>query len=664
MAKNTVFRTNVLPDRVDFRDRPYRPAISFAPPPKLGFARREGPHVGLEPKLVLNQGESAACTGFALAATIDRLLIRAARPEAKQRTSPHMLYSMAQRYDEFPGQQSDTGSSLRGVLKGWFKHGACRSDLWIDRRMPPPNAKPKKDWWQDSVLRPLGAYYRVDGRALADMRVALNETGAMLASARVHDGWFTTKAAKGRPPLIPFASDLGHEERGHAFVIMGYDKSGFLIQNSWGTAWGCQGYAVLEYQDWLLNGLDCWIAQLGVVTNLHERLSDAATLRVEDGRVLIASDVNLRNREVSPFVVNVDHKGRLSTAGVFRTYPDDLKALFRIHFERAAELWSRTEPGRPIDVAVYANSGMVSDDEGAESAARWVRDLYQAEIFPVYLMWETDFLARVRTLLRDALGGHASADQAAPGLGQWWNERIERLIAAQAEPLWDHLKEAAQNMARGAEDGEVVGAPNATRGRGPSGVLDLYSTGKELGYFPVGKIPVRLHLVGHSAGCLALTWVLDELLRQNDDLEIASVTFLAPAMSVDMFTERPLPHLLPGTNGRPRIRRYTQVHLSDDFEKRDAWCPPYDRSILHLISQSFETRPDFPLLGLERHWNQLALRAEVKELVSTGTIRAVSCPSALLPATTHEALDVTHGAARNAVVSGLKQSRLRPTRED
>ena len=53
------------------------------------------------------------------------------RKMAQLPVSPFMLYSMARRYDEFPGDsQVDAGSSLRGAMKGWYKHGACADALW------------------------------------------------------------------------------------------------------------------------------------------------------------------------------------------------------------------------------------------------------------------------------------------------------------------------------------------------------------------------------------------------------------------------------------------------------------------------------------------------------------------------------------------------------
>jgi len=44
---------------------------------------------------------------------------------------------------------------------------------------------------------------------------------------------------------------------GHAIAIVGYNKDGFIIRNSWGTRYGEQGYALLRYQDFD-KILECW----------------------------------------------------------------------------------------------------------------------------------------------------------------------------------------------------------------------------------------------------------------------------------------------------------------------------------------------------------------------------------------------------------------------
>lgn len=38
----------------------------------------------------------------------------------------------------------------------------------------------------------------------------------------------------------------------HAIAVVGYDKNGFIIRNSWGTRYGTDGYATIPYEDFEL----------------------------------------------------------------------------------------------------------------------------------------------------------------------------------------------------------------------------------------------------------------------------------------------------------------------------------------------------------------------------------------------------------------------------
>lgn len=38
---------------------------------------------------------------------------------------------------------------------------------------------------------------------------------------------------------------------GHAICIIGYNKEGFIIRNSWGTSYGKNGYSILKYDDFM-----------------------------------------------------------------------------------------------------------------------------------------------------------------------------------------------------------------------------------------------------------------------------------------------------------------------------------------------------------------------------------------------------------------------------
>src|SRR3972149_3408548 len=219
-AKKSIatLKRNVVPDRIDLRDRFYLPTVAVIP------------GASLEPKTgipVLDQHDTNACTGFALASVIYHLQRTAKRSPAQCGVSPYMLYSMARRYDEFSGDPTaDTGSSLRGAMKGWYKHGVCSGKLWTSEKMPSGTVKKTTDdWWLDAVLRPLGAYYRVDTRSVTDMHVALNEVGILYASAACHSGWdkgFAAKSKSGWWAIPPQKAAPG--DGGPAFVIVGYNR--------------------------------------------------------------------------------------------------------------------------------------------------------------------------------------------------------------------------------------------------------------------------------------------------------------------------------------------------------------------------------------------------------------------------------------------------------
>ena len=82
--------------------------------------------------LILDQGEEGACTGFGLAAVINYLRLRQAFEQetpVSPKVSERMLYHLAKQYDEWPGEDYE-GSSCRGAMKGWHRHGVCLETSW------------------------------------------------------------------------------------------------------------------------------------------------------------------------------------------------------------------------------------------------------------------------------------------------------------------------------------------------------------------------------------------------------------------------------------------------------------------------------------------------------------------------------------------------------
>lgn len=571
-------KRSAVPDRLDLRDRVYMPSVAVVPNLKLN------PKTDIP---VLDQKQTNACTGFALASVVYHLQQTAKRTQMDCCVSPYMLYSMARRYDEFPGAPDvDTGSSLRGAMKGWYKHGACADRLWTSEQMPTDHvAKCSDDWWLDAVRRPLGAYYRIDTRSITDMHVALNEIGILYASAVCHSGWddgFTKGLqTKGGLWAIPHRK-ASLSDGGHAFAIVGYNQEGFIIHNSWGPGWGTKGRAILLYEDWLDNAMDCWVAQLGVVTEQHLTIAQSPTLRLESGKVQLAGESSLRRREISPFIINMENNGRLSNTGDFRTQDSDIEALVTRHLGMARTAWGLGK-NAPVDIAIYAHGGLTSEDDAGETAAKWIPALYEQQIFPIFLMWETDLWSTLTGRLEDVLKGQPRPTGGLfDGVKSWLNERLEKLLALPGTAIWSEMKQNADAISNTAE----------------SGGMKLYRACQRSLYF-ADLSKVRLHLIGHSAGSILHSHVVDRLCGQGWTFE--SVNFMAPAVRVDLFEETVVPAIKSG-----KIKRFNQFHLSDDMEQKDPTCKPilgYSRSLLYLVSQSLEQGQPTPILGLEKYFN-------------------------------------------------------------
>lgn len=247
----------VLPDRADSRDQIYQPRLIPVPPATTTL-----------PNLPIgNQRHEGSCAAFAVAAAIEHQLSRASRSEPGDRqftASIRMLDRMARGYDEWLDDAGD-GTSLRAVLKGFYHNGVCleknspyypgRPDFFLTRAL----AREARDLT-------LGAYQRVP-LVLDDLRRAVEELGAVIVSAEVHDGW--DQAKDGVITYDPLAPPENPPRR-HAFLIVGYDTDGFIIQNSRGPSWGgymdrgqqYPGLARWTYEDWAANCCDAWVIRL------------------------------------------------------------------------------------------------------------------------------------------------------------------------------------------------------------------------------------------------------------------------------------------------------------------------------------------------------------------------------------------------------------------
>jgi hypothetical protein len=588
---------NMRPDPPDMRDRLYNPILRALEPE---FNARPFDHPAWHAR-VKDQGATSACTGYALAAMVETLNFKCWEAHQRQgeqpgAVSPFMLYYFARRYDELRSSDPEDGSTARGAMKSWHKHGVCRLDLWPGMDLPllaparralkwKQTTKPGENWVSDAFRTPLGAYYRVDHLSIADLHAALSEIGVVYVTGQIHEGWLSPRP-DGRILNQRSAASLG----GHAFLLVGYDTHGFWIQNSWGRKWARNGFAHLTYTDWLENGMDAWIGQLGVYVTSHmdslgqglkiERAIEARrAARSSDhmgfAQAMLSSNGAVRAQQISPYIVNLGNNGMLSDHGKFRTSKDDLRDMALHYFPNALSDWKLKEDD-PIDIALYAHGGLVSEDEAAETAAQWIPALYASKVFPIFFMWETALLHTIENILNEALAfTQAAAGGFKDRLLDFVDDRLEGLIAPASTPIWEEIKENAWQATTN-----------------PNGGMRLLA--KELNALPQSLTRrMRFHLIGHSAGAVFHAHLLPELLRAS--LTVRGIYFMAPACRVDLFRQNVLPAYEAG-----KVQSYTQFHLSDQVEQDDNCASLYNRSVLYLVSNACERKPRTPILGMEK----------------------------------------------------------------
>ena len=620
------------PDRLDFRDLPYRPPLRSLPPawpPPRDLARLVPGYV--KAKLVLDQGREGACTGFGLACVANYLLWaqRGSRGGRFTPVSPRMLYELARHYDEWPGERYE-GSSCRGALKGWHKHGVCAETVWpyaFDALGNAVFVEPARQWATDALSRTLGVYYRVERESVVDLQAAIVNIGAVYVSARVHAGWDTLlyDRAKAAPKRhadiveIPVPAKLG-PLGGHAFALVGYDEHGFIVQNSWGTRWGSSGFARLTYDDWVKHGTDAWACALGVPATPSKARARASQWHVPAGRAVVALDrvqgspnnpsddpwpfdheflykpyEPIRTAEAYEHSLVTGNDGEVVVRDVTRQGPGGTEAYLREMVVDRPFAWLKNRSTSTVRLAIYAHGGL-NDEDASVQRNRVLAPYFTAnDVYPLFLVWRTGFGETIGSLVEDwirKIPGFGQARDAglADKIAEWLADQKDRALEVVARPLgrgiWGEMRENAERSMRTAHGLDLL-VTNlvALRGR-------LAASGKTL----------QVHVAGHSAGAILLGHLLERMMQPDAaGLTIASATLLAPACSAGFAVSRYATAHAAGVLTRERLWLHV---LSDTIEKKDALPSPgtplYGKSLLYLVSRALDDDRKMPILGLAR----------------------------------------------------------------
>lgn len=575
------------PDRVDLRDRPYLPRLISLPPnfPDAGLIKRYFPKFR---DFVMDQGRDGACTGYGLASVVNFLLFRQREerrcPTPYHRASPAMLYRLARMYDEWPGEDYE-GSSCRGAMKGWHKHGVCSRDTWDHK--PGKISRPLAEWRSEAARVPLGAYYRIDKGSLSDMQSAIHEVGAIYVAARIHGGWSLEKA-KSAPPLI--AGPPVNTEGVHAFAIVGYNAVGFIVQNSWGPGWGYNGFAILSYDDWIENGVDAWVAVLGApmesayapVAHSPSQLvrQTACANEPSQAAVYALHRVSLADAYLRSAIL--ENNGRAVSRLVDQI--DGLSALEHITRDQSAN-WLKARGGEHI--AVFVQSGLRSEMESLERVRSLAPVFENNGICPLFVVWRHGLLDALGGMLRDLCAPPPPAKSSRDERVQWAEKSDYAMEATcrrvMASALWREVK---SNASRAADEGGAT-----------------WLMAENLAMIQ-REMKIKLHLLGHSAGCLLLAGLLKQLAER--EAKVDSLHLLAPACPLAFANELAAVMRQRTRRALPPKRCFVDL-LCDGLERLDSVGREsellYNKSLLYFISRALEDRHKTPLLGQEAVWN-------------------------------------------------------------
>lgn len=530
-----------VPDVLDFRDRIYSPSLKPLPPQ-------------IHPPLYLNildQKTEGACAGFALAAVLNLLARKQGREDV---VSARMLYEMAKKFDDWPGEDY-VGASCRGAIKGLFNMGVCANADWPFTANKPSQLTASRAEQARRVT--IGAYYRVS-LSIADFHAALNETGAIYVSAMIHKGWAMNQIAKGKINWRNTYAPTG----GHAFAIVGYDATGFYVQNSRGEDWGNKGVAHWSYEDWQENIRDAWVFQLALPTPqvfpgfAREAISAAFSVQRAP-----------RRNEIMGHFVHLDDGNFYNSGRYFSSLND------------VAETAKRVANSSNYDhILFYAYDSFSSPKAVAQKIAAMQPVFKTNRIYAYHFMYSSGFVDDVKSLLAD----RSEESEARLGSGHELTDRlVETLLGRSGRALWREMKYGAEAGFTAKGDGVKV--------------ANIFL--QALAESAKGTTDKKIHLAGHSVGSLLLGHLLNSLVEHATKPQIATVSLMAPTVTLDTYAAMYRPKM-------SNIDDMTVYNLSDNLELEDNVAGIYGKSILHLIARVLEEgRGDgtvAPLLGLSR----------------------------------------------------------------
>lgn len=154
--------------------------------------------------------------------------------------SEQFLYGEAKKID---GRPNEDGTYLRAILKVLSNTGVCEEQYQPYEGIYPPKNLPASGFVENAAKYKIKSYALVSPDKLS-IQTAISQVGPLLAGIMVDDN-FETVDSSGIVPMPEKQTD-----QGHAIVLIGYNKLGIIVKNSWSYLWGDKGYCYIPWDVW------------------------------------------------------------------------------------------------------------------------------------------------------------------------------------------------------------------------------------------------------------------------------------------------------------------------------------------------------------------------------------------------------------------------------
>ena len=178
--------------------------------------------------------------------------------ELRERKSQYEFAPIFSYFDRTNDDYTGSGRYMRKVLSNLRKNGICYAkDLpeGVPLSADYPNAEITQKLaplWDKAAENKIAAYAYTD--KMDEIADCVFQHGAATVTINVYSSFDSFVLKDKSSWVLPLPKE-GERVRGcHEVCAMGLVKEGVVIQNSWGEAWGCKGFAVMPWDYPLLEG--------------------------------------------------------------------------------------------------------------------------------------------------------------------------------------------------------------------------------------------------------------------------------------------------------------------------------------------------------------------------------------------------------------------------